>query len=103
MIASAGQPSPYALLNKGREYIQVARRYADRLPLAQRYALWKNCDVRERIYTLAQAEVYGKAARRFMFHQLLRHPWWLRNEAVRSTLLHGATRQVPDDLRRSAA
>lgn len=73
----------------GLEYIEIARRYAEHLPLTQRYALWRNCDLRERIYTLAQSELRGDSARAYLWGELLRHPWWLADESFRRVLRHG--------------
>ena len=42
-------------LQLGLESLEAAQRYADRLPVPQRYELWANCDRRRRIYALAQA------------------------------------------------
>lgn len=92
-------------LTRGLEYIAVARRYADRLPLAQRCALWQNCDCRQRIYALAHAEMLGPEARRYLWQQLLRHPWWFADNGVRHTLLRGVPSPINTGppVRRSAA
>lgn len=74
-------------LRRGIELIHVARRHADRVPLAQRYALWRNLDRREQIYALAQAESFGGESRRYLAQAVLRHPWWLRSTSVRRQLL----------------
>lgn len=91
-------------LTRGLEYIAVARRYADHLPLAQRYALWHNCDCRQRIYALAHAELLGPEARGYLWQQLLRHPWWFADDCVRHTLLRGVASPLDSGpARRSAA
>jgi hypothetical protein len=77
-------------LTQGRAYITAAEHYADRLPMAERYALWVNCDQRRRIFALAEAEAMGSEARRQLWHRLLRHPWWLADEHYRKALLDGA-------------
>ncbi|MCC7191580.1 MAG: glycosyltransferase [Phycisphaeraceae bacterium] len=79
---------PEIAIRRGMEYILAARRYGDRLPLAQRYNLWMNCDLRDRIYTLAEAELQGEKAWKFLFHSLIKHPWWLADESVRRALRH---------------
>lgn len=84
--------SPQRALQRGLEYIDVARRYADRLPLHQRYQLWANCDQRRRIYALAEAELHGSSARRFLWQQLIRHPWWLANNSIRHSLLRNLSK-----------
>ena len=76
-------------LLRGLEQITVAECYSAQVPLAGRYTLWRNIDRRRRIYALAQAELLAPASGRFLWHELLRHPWWLRDDAVRRTLLHG--------------
>jgi hypothetical protein len=91
------------LVLKGHEYVAAAHRYAQRLPLAQRCALWRNCDRRARIYTLAEAEIRGQDARRFLAPRLLRRPWWMADEALRHALLHGVDHPLPAHLARSAA
>lgn len=83
-----GQSAATTLL-RGLEHIAVAQGYAGELPLPQRYALWRNLDSRRRIYALAQTEMQSSAARRFLWQELLRHPWWFADEAIRHTLLHG--------------
>lgn len=92
-----------ATVQCGLEYIAAARRYADRLPLTQRYALWVNCDVRRRIYALAEAEIHAPESRWFLWHQLVRHPWWIANDAVRSALLRGVGGQPLQTAPRAAA
>lgn len=82
-------------VQQGVEYLVAAQRYAHMLPLAQRYALWVNCDTRRRIYALAQAEMCGSRSRRFLWQQLLRHPWWIANDAVRHAVLHGVDHPLP--------
>jgi glycosyltransferase involved in cell wall biosynthesis len=76
-------------LECGLEFIEVARRYHDRLPLACRYTLWANCDRRRRIYALAEAELQGHEAQRFLLQQFVRRPWWLTDEHFRQALMHG--------------
>lgn len=83
--------SPAQTLQRGLEYIAVARRHGHVLSNKDQKALRKNCDQRQRIYALADAELRPGQARRRLWQQLLRHPWWVFDEAVRQTLLHGAT------------
>lgn len=87
--------TPAQVMREGIEYLAAARRYADHLPLAERYGLWRNCDHRERIYALAQAELYGREARRFLWQQIVRRPWWLANDNLRHALVHGIEHPVP--------
>ncbi len=94
---------PQATIRAGLEHIAVAQRYMDHLPLGQRYALWMNCDVRRRIYALAEAELKGQDGRRYIFQHLLRRPWWITNEAFRRTLLHGISHPLPEEVGRPAA
>lgn len=92
LVAARQKPRPLAprdTIDHGLEYIAVARRYAEQLPILQRYALWRNCDLRERIYTLAQAELRGNASRAYLWNELLRHPWWLADGTFRRVLRHG--------------
>jgi hypothetical protein len=76
-------------LQLGLEYIGAAERWADQLPLKQRYALWRNCDERRRIYALAEAEIQQSSARKLLWQQLLRRPWWLADDHYRNVLLRG--------------
>ncbi|MEE9212652.1 MAG: glycosyltransferase [Phycisphaeraceae bacterium] len=89
-------------LRRGGEYIEAAQRYADCLPVPQRVTLWRNCDRRRQIYALAQAETVG-GARRLLWQQLLRHPWWLTNDTFRNRLLHGVAHPAPPVAARPAA
>lgn len=92
-LAAQRQPtagrSTHDPVTQGVEYVEVARKYADQLPLSQRYKLWRNCDQRQRIYALARAEMQGNEGRRMLWHQLLARPWWLANAGLRRTLLSG--------------
>ena len=90
-------------LRNGLEYIVSAQRYAYGLPLADRYALWANCDMRRRIYTLAEAETHNSGGRMFIWQQLMKRPWWIANDTVRRALLHGMSRPLPQKAVRSAA
>jgi len=85
-------------VQRGLELIAAARRYADRLPLQQRHPLWLNCDQRERIYTLAEAETQGSHSREFLWQKVLRHPWWLSDEKMRYQLVHGVEHTAPPHL-----
>lgn len=97
--------SPDATLMVGLEHIAVAQCYAAQVPLPQRYALWRNIDYRRRIYALANTELHSHDARRRLWQQLLRRPWWLVDESIRHTLIHGVTHPLRDELEpsRSAA
>lgn len=71
----------------GREFVDAAERHASQLPPAQRYALWRNCDERRRIYAAADRESRDDADRRALWQQLLRRPWWLTRDDYRSKVL----------------
>ncbi len=90
-------------LTQGLEFITVARRHANRLSLRDQAALWRNCDQRQRIYALAEAELSPSEARRHLWSRLLSHPWWIMDESVRHTLMHGITHPAPAALTRTAA
>lgn len=94
---------PAAALAQGREFVAAAIRYGEALPPHQRYELWANCDRRRRIYSLAEAEASGGHARRFMLEQVLRHPWWLADDTIRRTLMHGVEHPLPVEMARPAA
>ncbi len=81
-------------LSAGQEYIDAAVRYADRLPAGQRQRLWQSIDERRVIYVLAAEEMAGNPARRSLWRQLLRRPWWLGNERYRKTLMRGVSHAV---------
>lgn len=96
-VRDSGVPCPVPVtLAKGREYIEAAEGYANHLSLPQRYQLWRNCDERRRIYTLAEAECHESDGRSFLWQQLLRRPWWLGSTHYRQTLLKGVD-QLPGD------
>jgi len=90
-------------IRRGEEQIAIARRYAGLLPLPERYALWKNCDQRERIYTFAEAELKGHHAKRYILNQLVRHPWWIVDDTIRQMLRVGVAHPLPDSMIRPAA
>ncbi len=90
-------------LQQGMEYLDAASRYATALPLKQRYALWANLDRRRRIYALAEAETASDHAKRLILNELIRRPWWLRDDAVRHVLMHGIEHPVPAEMLRPAA
>ncbi len=71
----------------GRETLELCDRYADRLPPAQRFALWQSCEQRRRIYALAESETKQSSPRGWLWRQALRHPWWLADDAYRQRLL----------------
>lgn len=73
-------------LRRGQEFIAASWRYGDHLSLADRCALWVNCDIRSRIYAMAQAESRGGEAKRHLWHELIKHPWWLADDSVRRAL-----------------
>ena len=90
-------------LTQGLEYITVARRYANHLSLRDQAALWRNCDERQRIYALAEAELSPSDARKNLWSRLLSHPWWIMDETIRNTLMHGVAHPAPAALTRTAA
>lgn len=101
-VRDSGIPCPVPVtLAKGREYIEAAESYANHLSLPQRYQLWRNCDERRRIYTLAEAECQDSTGRTFLWQQLLRRPWWLGSAHYRQTLLKGVD-QLPESIRDAA-
>jgi len=98
LVARREHPGPRSAsdtVQRGLEYLAAAARYAHHLPWADRCALWLNRDTRHRIYALAQAEMQRSSARRFVWQQVLRHPWWIGNDAVLHTILHGVDHLVP--------
>ena len=92
--------SAVVTLLRGLEHITVARCYSAHLPVRERYTLWRNVDQRRRIYTLAQAELLPPTARRFLWRELVSHPWWLADEAMRHVLMYGI--EHPAELRPAA-
>lgn len=98
LVARREQPGPRSAsetVRRGLDYLVAAARYSHYLPWAQRYALWLNRDTRQRIYTLAQAEMQGPSAKRFLWGKLMRHPWWISNNAVLHGIVHGMDHLVP--------
>ncbi len=95
-------PGAHSLVAHGLEMIEVARRYGRFLPLRQQVELWRNCDRRQRIYALAEAELAPVTARRKLVQQIVRRPWWIMHDHVRQTLVNGVTHPLPDDQRDAA-
>lgn len=89
------------VLERGREFVEVAHRHACRLPLGARYQLWRNCDERRRIYALAEAEAGRSDAKRVLWQRLLCRPWWLASDCYRHMLLHGAGESIQQVLGRA--
>ncbi len=85
---AAGVSVNHSLL-AGREHLELCRTYADRLPPAQRFALWQACEQKRRVYALAEADAHRNAPRAWLWRQALRHPWWLADDEYRQRLLHG--------------
>ncbi len=100
VVAATREASPLRTaeqtLRLGEECIEAAERSAEALPMRERYALWRNCDERRRIYALAASEAEHSASRRHLWQQLLRRPWWLASDRYRKTLLAGAARPAED-------
>jgi len=59
-----------SLVATGFAYIATARRFAHHLPRREQVALWRNCDQRQRIYTLAEIETHPRDARRKLWQHL---------------------------------
>lgn len=89
------------VIRHGLAIIGAARRHARALSLADRLQVWRNCDLRQRIYALARAELHGRHGRHLLWHELIRHPWWAFNERLRQVLLHGLP--VTASMKRHAA
>jgi len=90
-----GSRSTRHVLGRGQELIDAAERFAGDLGLKQRYAVSRSCDERRRIYALAAAEAQQSESRRFLWHQLLRRPWWLASASYRRVLLQGVAHPGP--------
>lgn len=84
-------------IRTGREHIAAARRFASQLQTKQRVALWRNCDRRQRIYALAEAEMRADHSRTFVWKKVLQHPWWLSDTNLRHVLLHGVDHPLPSE------
>lgn len=97
------QRDPDTTLRIGLEALTVASHYAPQLSLRDRYDLWINCDLRRRIYALAEAELHGQHATRRLLKQAVRRPWWLAHEPFRRNLLQGISHPVPEKMLRPAA
>jgi len=89
------QRSSRHVWRQGMEQLEVARRHALNLPIRERFKVWRNCDERERIYALAMTESQGRLARRFLWRQLVRHPWWMAHHAMRHALWRGVEHPAP--------
>ena len=98
-LAAYRQPTttdnPYTTLARGLENIATARRYANTAPIQDRLRLWRNLDLRHRIFVLAEAEINATAATGLLRRHAMRHPWWLASSGYRRALLHGCEHPVP--------
>lgn len=90
------------VVEHGQEYVAVTERYAECLPLKQRYAFGQSCEERRRLYALAEAESRVSDARRAHWQQMLRHPWWLLSDTYRAALLRDAAPARTKKPRRAA-
>ncbi len=88
-------PGVHQTLQTGLEHIAAAERYANAIPIQERPRLWRNCDERRRIYTLAAAESRESESRRLLWQHLLRRPWWVANDHYRHALLKGVKPVLP--------
>ncbi len=77
------------VMQMGREWLTFARQIADRVPMNQRFLVWKHLDERQRIYTIADAQMNESRESRRLWTEALRHPWWLADAAYRHALGHG--------------
>jgi hypothetical protein len=85
-------------LDRAEQYIHVSRKFAAYLPMTERYALWNNCDLRQRIITLARAEMQGKNAPSYLAWKLFTHPWWIRDHHLWEAMFkQHASEQKPLD------
>jgi len=76
-----------ALLSRGRERIAAAQKFAEHLPLAQRYAMWRSVEQLERIYALAERQSEKSAAARLRWRGLLDDATCLCSAESRHALL----------------
>ena len=86
---------PINALDTAEQYVHVSRKYGAYLPMTDRMALWNNCDLRQRILTLARAEMQGKNATNYLAWKLLTHPWWISDQHLWQAMFqkHEATEQ----------
>lgn len=68
---------PALALDITEQYVHVSRKYGAYLPMTERFALWNNCDLRQRIITLARAQTQGADAPSYLACKLATHPWWI--------------------------
>ncbi|MEM6393307.1 MAG: glycosyltransferase family 2 protein [Planctomycetota bacterium] len=90
----AGSRHRRQVLHLGLEYIDAAESMADAMPGPKRFMLWKNCDERRRIYSLAQSEAAEGSHKARLWQQLLRRPWWLGSHSYRRALLTDQAEQI---------
>lgn len=68
-----------------REYLALADRYAETLPMRRRLELWRQCDRRQRhsASLVATEDALGTTR---LIGQVLRRPWWLADDEIRQLL-----------------
>lgn len=74
-------------VRKGQERVTVARRFLDMLDPSERFTVWKSCDERSRIHTLALAELDPSSAGRYLWEELRRNPSWIADPMFRDQLI----------------
>ena len=92
-----------ALLQRGREVLETAHRFAGHLPLGERYALWRVCDERQQVYAQAEEASAHSAAARLRWRRLLEDPACLRTTESRHALLQASPNPDQPTSPRSAA
>ena len=98
-----GTLSAIQTIQNGMEQIEIAEQYASEMINSDRQSVLNNCDKRRKIYTLAQAEVYGDQAKQYLRRELFKHPNWLNDKSFRDVLAHGVKHPVPARQVRKAA
>ncbi|MFG0248312.1 MAG: glycosyltransferase [Phycisphaeraceae bacterium JB051] len=68
---------PVEALDTAEQYVHVSRKYGAYLPMTERMALWNNCDLRQRILTVARSEMQGSNSQNYLAWKMLTHPWWI--------------------------
>ncbi|MEQ9459615.1 MAG: glycosyltransferase [Phycisphaeraceae bacterium] len=90
-------------VRKGQERVAVGRRYLGEIDPRDRYAVWKSCDDRSKIYALALAELDPSSASRYLWDEARRQPWWVSDPVYREQLIAAAAPAEPAASYRLAA
>lgn len=72
----------------GRDLVEIAYRWSDRLPLTVRNKVLEEVEERQAVYDLAALALQADTRKQYLWVQMLRRPGWLSSSKYRRTLLN---------------